>query len=173
MAISTAEMIEKASQMLPNAGITMCGYDNENIYFVDPACILPAFDTFISYAWTVICLITVFIIFGWAILYIRNGVRLDSISKNIKYLLIILASVTVVVPAIDFIYGNGALFEKRSDTIMKSCDTYKACEIHKASIETLKKLYEKRLAQMSRSDEYFLYENIQVTVSDESEDEYY
>lgn len=157
--------------ILSNSGIKVCGADSEFLYFQDPSCVLPAFDTFVGYAWTVICLLTAFMLLGWAILYIRNGVKIDSLFKNAKSVILIFSVLSIVIPIINYMYG-GNLFEKHSNSENITCeDQYKLCETHKVSLSKINELYNQRKANLKISDEYFLYENFNVTVSDEYEDE--
>ena len=155
--------------LLTNSGIKVCGIDNNFIYFQDPSCILPAFDTFVGYAWTAIVVLTAFMLLGWAVLYMRNGVKIDSLFKNAKSIILIFSILSVVIPIINFIYG-GNLFEKYSQSQETTCENqYKLCETHKVSRQEVDKLYEQRKAKLRMSDEYFLYENFSVTVSDEDD----
>ncbi|MBR3511281.1 MAG: hypothetical protein IKN73_04450 [Alphaproteobacteria bacterium] len=157
--------------ILKNSGIQVCGSDGAYIYYQDPSCILPVFDKFVGYAWTIILVLTAFMLLGWAILYIRNGVRLDTVFKNAKSLLLMFATLAVVIPAINFIYG-GTLFKKFSNSEYTTCENqYKFCKTQKVSINKINKLYEQRNAHLSRSDEYLLYEDFRVIVSEEYEDE--
>ena len=82
--------------LLTNAGLKVINIDDSFISFEDPACIFPAFDTVLNYAWFVIVFLTGIMLFGWAVLYIFKGVKLDTISHNAKSLFLIFAVLALV-----------------------------------------------------------------------------
>ena len=73
---------------LINSGLTNIGMDNNYVYFDDPSCIFPAFETLLNYAWIVILVLTAFMLLGWAVLYIKNGVKINSVFNNAKSLIL-------------------------------------------------------------------------------------
>ena len=68
--------------LLTNSGLTVIGMDNDFLYLEDPSCIFPVFDTILNYAWIVILVLTAFMLLGWGVLYIKNGVKVDDLFKN-------------------------------------------------------------------------------------------
>ena len=137
--------------LLKNSGLKDISMDKNFIYFQDPSCIFPAFDTILEYAWIVICILTAIMLFGWGMLYIKNGVKINTLFNNAKYLILIFATLSLVKPAVNLIYGN-KLFERQ-------------CEIKQVSITKVNELLELRNQKFKKSDEYFLYENFEVTDS--------
>ena len=103
-------------EILTNSGLVDVRVDEKFIYFLDPSCIFPAFDIVLHYAWIVCLVLTAMILFGWGVLYIKNGVKLDSLFKNVKSLLLIFGVLSVVIPIINFISNNnlfGQMCEKK------------------------------------------------------------
>ena len=81
--------MDQIRELLTNAGFIVNRIDDQYIYFQDPSCIFTAFDTFLDYAWILIFVLTAIMLFGWGVLYIKNGVKLESLSNNVKSLLLI------------------------------------------------------------------------------------
>ena len=107
--------MDQIKELLTNAGFIVNRIDDQYIYFQDPSCIFTAFDTFLDYAWILIFVLTAIMLFGWGLLYIKNGVKFDSLSNNVKSLLLIFGVLSVIKPAINLIYGDD-LFGKLCDT---------------------------------------------------------
>ena len=143
--------MEKATiiTLLHNSGIEVTKIDNQFIYFKDPGCLLPAFDTIFHYAWIVCMLLVIFILLGWAVLYIKNGVKLSNFFGNIKTLFLVLMVFSLTKPAVDFVYGAN-LFATQ-------------CEIKKVSMYEVNKLLDQRNKNFSKSDQALLYETFNVT----------
>ena len=70
--------------LLTNSGLKVVGIDSSFISIEDPACIFPAFDAFLDYAWIVIVILTTIMLFGWGMLYIIKGVKIDSVFKKLN-----------------------------------------------------------------------------------------
>ena len=134
--------------LLKNSGIENVKIDKNFVYFTDPNCIFPAFDQIFHYAWIVAMVLVIFILFGWAVLYIKNGVTIASFFKNIKTLFLVLITLSVVKPAMNFIYGK--------DLFASQCAT------QKVSLTAVNELLEQRNKKFSRSDKAMLYETFDV-----------
>ena len=131
--------------LLTNSGFEKVHIDSDFIYFQDPSCIFPAFDTFLEYAWIVILVLTAVIIFGWGVLYIKNGIKINTVFNNAKTLLLILCILGAVKPIVTIIYGKD-LFAQQ-------------CEIKQVSRASVDELLEIRNKKLGKSDENLLYEN--------------
>ncbi len=128
--------------LLTNAGLKVINIDDSFISFEDPACIFPAFDTVLNYAWIVIVFLTGIMLFGWAVLYIFKGVKLDTISHNAKSLFLIFAVLALVKPIVDVVYGDN-LFAQQ-------------CEVKQVSRAQVDELLNLRNKNLGSSDEYLL-----------------
>ena len=134
--------------LLKNSGIENTKIDANFVYFTDPNCIFPAFDKIFYYAWILAMILVIFILFGWAVLYIKNGVKISSFFSNIKTLFLVLMVFALVKPSVDFIYGK--------DLFASQCDT------HKVSLYAVNELLEQRNKTFKKSDEAMLYETFDV-----------
>lgn len=128
--------------LLTNSGLNVVGIDSSFISIEDPACIFPAFDAFLYYAWVVIFILTGIMLFGWGVLYIFKGVKIDSFFHNIKSLVLIFAVLSLVKPIVDVVYGDN-LFERQ-------CEVK---QINRAQVDELLNLRNKKLG---KSDKYIL-----------------
>jgi len=137
--------------LLNNSGLKVFGIDTEFVYIQDPSCIFPFFDSFFHFAWVVILFFTAVMLFGWGILYIKNGVKIDSLFNNGKTIILIFGIFAAVKPIVNFIYGDN-LFAQRCDT-------------KKISLTNVHELLEQRNKKFSESDNYFLAESFSVTDS--------
>lgn len=137
--------------LLTNSGLKVFGIDRNFVYFEDPSCIFPAFDKILEYAWIVVLVLTAIMLFGWAALYIKNGVKINTLFNNAKSLILIFATLSVVKPAVNAIYGDD-LFAKQ-------------CETKRVSLKMVNELLEQRNKQFGKSDEYLLYEAFNITDS--------
>lgn len=95
--------LELILRLLKNSGLNVLGADSVYIYIEDPSCILRGFETFLHYAWFVIAIITGFLLFGWGVSLIRGGKT--DIVVNLRNLLIMFATLSVVGPIINAIWG--------------------------------------------------------------------
>ena len=136
------------TNLLTNSGLNVVGMDSDFIYFVDPSCIFPAFDTLLEYAWMAILVMTAIMLFGWAMLIIRNGVKIDDLFNNARALILVFCTLAVVKPLVNIVYGEN-LFAQQ-------------CEIKQASRAMVNELLEMRNKKFGKSDEYLLYENFSV-----------
>lgn len=134
--------------LLQNAGFKVFGMDSNFVYFEDPSCILPAFDTILNYAWIAILILTAFMLFGWAALYIKNGTNINNIFNNAKSLILVFAVLSVVKPVVNFIYGE--------NLFARGCDT------KQVALTEVNKLLEMRNQTFAKSDEAMLYESFDV-----------
>lgn len=133
---------------LINSGLTNIGMDNNYVYFDDPSCIFPAFETLLNYAWIVILVLTAFMLLGWAVLYIKNGVKINSVFNNAKSLILIFCVLSLVKPIVNFVYGDNLLSRQ--------------CEQKKVSLATVQELYETRKKIFGETGQEMLYETFDV-----------
>ena len=89
--------------LLTNSGLKVIGMDNDFLYIEDPTCIFPIFDTILEYAWMVILVLTAFMLLGWGVLYIKNGVKIDDFFKNARSVILVLLALSVIKPAVNLI----------------------------------------------------------------------
>jgi len=134
--------------LLNNSGLKVFGVDSDFIYFQDPSCIFPAFDTFLEYAWLAILVMLAIMLFGWGVLYIKNGIKIDTVFNNAKTIILILCILGVVKPIVNFVYGDD-LFGRQ-------------CEIKQVSRAAVNELLEMRNKKLGKSDENLLYENFNI-----------
>lgn len=137
---------ETILRLLQNSGFHILGTDGTFLYLEDPSCVLRSFETFIEYAWVVIVCITGVFLFGWAISLIR-GVKGDYFN-NLRNLIIIFGTLSAVIPIINLIYGD--------DLFAKGCRTIKV------SMEEVNEILDARNLELSKYDEFKLYENIEI-----------
>lgn len=126
--------------LLTNSGLKVISIDNSFISIEDPACIFPAFDAFLYYVWIVITILTGIMLFGWAVLYIFKGVKIDSVFNNIKSLVLIFAVLSLVKPIVDVVYGDN-LFEQQ-------------CEVKQIDRTQVDELLNLRNQKLGESDKY-------------------
>ncbi len=131
----------KIVAILTNSGFEKVKVADGFVYFQDPSCIFPAFDSILNVAWIVCLVLTVAILFGWGLLYIKNGVKLDSLFKNAKSLLLIFGVLSVVKPIVSFVYGNN-LFAQQ-------------CDMKKVSLSSVQELLAMREKNFSNMDILF------------------
>ena len=141
---------ETIKNLLINSGLENVSIKDGLIYFQDPSCILPAFDTILEYAWIVIIILTAFMLLGWAILYIKNGLN-EHFFHNIKSLILIFCILGAVKPVVNVIYGEN-LFARH-------------CDIKQVSYSNVQELLDMRNSKFKQSDEALLYESFTVNDS--------
>ena len=139
---------ETIYNLLTNSGFEKVLVDSDFVYFQDPSCIFPAFDTLLEYAWIAILVFLAIMLFGWGMLYIKNGVKIDTLFNNAKTIVLILGILATVKPIVNFIYGDN-LFGQQ-------------CEIKQVSRAAVNELLEMRNKKLGKSDENLLYENFSV-----------
>ena len=137
--------------LLTNSGLNVFGMDSDFIYFEDPSCIFPAFDTILEYAWIAIMVLLAIMLFGWGMLYIKNGVKIETLFNNAKTIILILCILGVVKPIVNLVYGDN-LFGRQ-------------CEVKQVSIAAVNELLEMRNKKLGNSDANLLYENFSMTDS--------
>lgn len=98
------ENIEQIMQLLNMAGYSVLGYDDAYLYIRDPSCIVSAFFDLAKYAWIILCLVTVLLLFGWAVTFIRGANH--KIFENLRDLILIFAIVSAAVPIVSAIWGD-------------------------------------------------------------------
>jgi len=88
---------------------------------------------------------------GWAVLYIKNGVKINELFNNAKTVILILCVLSVVKPIVNAVYGDN-LFAR-------------GCSRKQASIETVEELLELRNKNLPNGAEGELYEIFDMTDS--------
>lgn len=137
--------------LLKMSGLEKVGFstDGNFILFQDPACILPAFDLILHYAWIVIMVLIGIMLFSWGILYIMNGIKLESAFHNAKSLVLVLAILALVKPIVNFVYGD--------DLFAKQCDTK---QVALANVQELIKQREKYFENNEINQQYEIFDVI-------------
>lgn len=143
--------IEKIVLLLKNSGLQNITVGNGIIEFDDPACIYTAFDKFVEFAWIIIVFLTLLILFGWAVLYIKNGVKINNLFSNAKTIILIFCILSIVKPIVNFVYGDN-LFAR-------------GCDRKQVSLTSVQELLELRNKNLPKSIEDELYEIFDVTDS--------
>lgn len=95
---------ETIVRLLKNSGINVLGADSTSVFIEDPSCILRGFETFIEYAWVIVTTVTAVLLFGWAISLIRGAK--NDIFINLRNLIIMFATLSMVVPIVNMIWGD-------------------------------------------------------------------
>ena len=129
-------------KLLHNAGYLNPEIDAEFIYIQDPSCIWQSFQDFIDFAWGLIALLTAILLFGWAISMIR-GSKYSSIMVNMRNLILILGTLSVVYPILNVIYGK--------DFIAAQC---KEVKVKRQHVQELLNLRDKDVAAQSDNENY-------------------
>lgn len=133
-------------RLLQNSGFHILGMDGTFLYLEDPSCILRSFETFIEYAWFVIFCITGLFLFGWAISMIR-GAKTDYFT-NLRNLIIMFGVLSAAIPIVNLIWGD--------DLFARGCRTIKV------SLAEVNEILDARNLELSKYDEFKLYENIDI-----------
>ena len=142
---------ETIKNLLTNSGLQNVRVENGLVYFTDPSCVFTAFDKILDFAWIVIAGLTVFLLFGWAVLYIKNGTKIDTVFNNAKSLILVFCVLSVVKPAVNLIWG-GDLFGKQ-------------CETKHVSYDKVQELLDMRKKNFKQSDDALLYESFSIVDS--------
>ena len=143
---------EIIKQLLANSGINVIGSDSVSVYIEDPSCILRGFETFIEYAWIIITTITGVLLFGWAISMIRGAK--NDIFTNLRNLLIMFATLSMVIPIVNVIWGD--------DLFARGCKTIAV------SIDDVNTLLDARNRKLSGTDENLYIKDTDKNISAES-----
>ncbi len=133
-------------RLLSNAGYNKIVTDGKYIYMEDPSCIINGFETFFSYAWIVIYVITGMLLAGWALSTIFGAK--DDIFSNMKNLTMMFVVLSVIKPVMGIVYGK--------DLFHIGCGTVKV------SISNLRTLLDMRKEVLS-PEVFNLYEDIDIT----------
>ena len=136
--------ITKIVLLLKNSGLQNIKVGNGVIEFDDPSCIWTAFDNILEFGWIVIVFFTAIMLFGWAVLYIKNGIKINSIFNNAKAIILIFCILSAIKPIMNVIYGDN-LFAKM-------------CDRKTVSLTSVQELLELRNKTLSQSEEEELYE---------------
>ena len=132
--------------LLNNSGLKVIGMDNDFIYIQDPSCIFPAFDSVFNFATTVALVLTAIMLFGWGLLYIKNGIKINTVFNNAKALILIFAIFGLTKPIVNFVYGDN-LFARQCET--KQIDLTKVQELLNAR--------EKKFGQYDNVENYEIF----------------
>lgn len=139
--------IEQIVRLLTNSGFRVYGADSSYIYMEDPSCVLRSFDTFLEYAWIIICVITGILLFGWAIAIIRGANQaISNTVIGIRNLVIIFGTLAAIGPILNAVYGD--------DLIGRGCNRIQV------PITELNKLLDARNAELGKHTE--LYESFDI-----------
>lgn len=136
--------IAKIVLLLKNAGLQNITVGNGIIEFDDPACIYTAFDNILEFGWIVIVFFTAIMLFGWALLYIKNGIKINTVFNNAKSMILIFCILSAIKPIVNVIYGDN-LFARN-------------CDRKSVSLTSVQELLELRNKTLSQSQEEELYE---------------
>lgn len=136
--------IAKIVLLLKNAGLQNIKVGNGIIEFDDPACIYTAFDNILEFGWIVIVFFTAIMLFGWALLYIKNGIKINTVFNNAKSMILIFCILSAIKPIVNVIYGDN-LFARN-------------CDRKSVSLPEVQQLLELRNKTLSQSAETELYE---------------
>ncbi|MDR1207366.1 MAG: M23 family metallopeptidase [Rickettsiales bacterium] len=139
--------IERILRLLRDSGFRVLGADGQFIWLEDPTCVTRAAAEFIHYAWIIICVITVFMLFGWAVAIIRAG-KIGNIANNMRNLFLIFGILAAAVPAVNAIWG-GDLFGR-------------GCNKIGVPIEEVQRMLAARSSQLQTWDENDLYEEFDI-----------
>jgi hypothetical protein len=142
--------------LLNNSGLKVIGMDNNFVYIQDPSCIFPAFDAVFNFATTVALLFVAIMLFGWGLLYIKNGIKINTLFNNAKALILIFAIFGLTKPIVNFIYGDN-LFARQ-------CETK---QISLTKVQELLSAREKKFGQYDNIENYEIFNIIDsgITVS--------
>lgn len=134
-----------ALRLLKNAGFHGLRADSQFIYMEDPSCVLRSFETFLEYVWFAITIMAGFLLVGWAVSLVR-GAKYGNIFINLKELLVLFLTLSLVRPAVNLIYGDD-LFAR-------------GCRVISISIDEMNKLLDLRKDNLSAYNEFNIYENM-------------
>lgn len=132
-------------KILENSGFHNLRADSEFVYMEDPSCILRSFEDFIEHAWFILAIVTVLLLTGWAVALIR-GAKYDNLVVNMRNLILILVGITLIKPAINFIYGD--------DLFARGCRTIKVSQ------KEIQRLLDSRTDALKKYDQNQLYEDL-------------
>ena len=137
--------------LLKNSGLDVIGMDDAFVYFTDPNCLFTAFDKIFEYAWIACVLSVILMLLGWAMYYIRNGIKITAVFKNAYSLFLILMVFSIAKPIVNAVYGDN-LFAR-------------GCEIKKVSLESVNELLEQRNKNLSEYERAINQESFSITDS--------
>ncbi len=129
----------RIKSLLQNAGFHNVTVGDGFIQFDDPSCIYTAFDSILNFAWIVIVVLTAIMLLGWAILYIKNGIKINSLFNNAKSVILIFCILSAVKPIVNAVYGDN-LFAR-------------GCEKKQVSLTMVQELYEMRNKNLPQSEQ--------------------
>lgn len=124
--------------LLNNSGLEKVNISGGFIYFQDPSCIFPVFDSFFNVAWIIALVFIAIMLFGWGVLYIKNGVNINTLFNNAKTVLLVLCIFGLTKPIVDMVYGKN-LFSTQ-------------CEKKRVSLALVQELLDAREKYLGESD---------------------
>lgn len=110
-------------EMLRASGLNIIEAESDGnfIAFEDPSCIFHILDSLLETASVIAAILAALMLTGWAVLYIKNGIRMDTAFKNFRNLLLVFAVLGLTKPIVNFIYGSN-LLDKQCPTIKVEID---------------------------------------------------
>ena len=111
------ESLAEMAKILTKAGYQLTDCQVGFICLVDPTCIWPPLLEFVHVAWTVLTVITGFLLAGWGITMLRGAQH--DIVKNLKTLVLIFGTLSVALPAVN-VLGAGKAIVGQCDVIQIS-----------------------------------------------------
>ncbi|MCL2369549.1 MAG: M23 family metallopeptidase, partial [Alphaproteobacteria bacterium] len=140
--------INQIMHFLNQSGLTILGTDGAHIFIQDPTCWTANIIQLLGYAWIVIVFMTGILLTGWAFSLIRGTSEIKGMVNNLRSLVIIFATLSVVGPIVNFIYGD---------------DLWgMGCRVIVVPTETVQELVDARTRTIRQFDPYALWESIDI-----------
>ena len=86
-------------------------------------------------------------LFGWAVLYIKNGVKINTLFNNAKTIILIFCILSAVKPIVNAIYGD--------NLFARGCDRKRVSMTH---VQELLEIRNKTLSGKEESDLYEIFD---------------
>ena len=131
--------IETIQRILKDAGLN-ARVENDVIYLEDPSCVTRGFENFLTYAWDVLFIITIFLIIGWAMSVIRNAKT--EIRENIKSLVLIFGILSATGPILNIVFGGDLMGHTCKELPVSVSEINEILETQVGSTALDAKLYE-------------------------------
>lgn len=119
-------------QILQNAGFHNTKIQSGTLYMEDPGCIIRNFETFMEYAWFIIVTITALLLFAWAVSMLRGAK--NNIFANIKSIVLIFLTLSVVPPLLNVIYGDDIFAQACKQVTVPMSEIRELLELRKQKI---------------------------------------
>ncbi len=134
--------IAKIVSLLKNSGLQNITVGNGVIEFDDPACIYTIFDNILNFGWIVILILTAMMLFGWGVLYIKNGVKINDLFNNAKAILLIFCILSAVKPIVNVIYGDNLFARNCERKSVSLSEVQKLISMRDTTLDNENSLYE-------------------------------